>query len=46
LIEIDGGVTYENAKKIIKLGADVLVAGSFVFKSKNPRKTISELKSI
>tara|TARA_B100000530_G_C15874497_1_gene454792 strand:+ start:509 stop:1159 length:651 start_codon:yes stop_codon:yes gene_type:complete len=46
LIEIDGGVTYENAKKIIKLGADVLVAGSFVFKSKNPSKTISELKSI
>ena len=46
LIEIDGGVTYENAKKIIKLGADVLVAGSFVFKSKNPKKTISELKSI
>ena len=46
LIEIDGGVTYENAEKIIKLGADVLVAGSFVFKSKNPRKTISELKSI
>tara|TARA_B100000524_G_scaffold317431_1_gene196440 strand:+ start:565 stop:1215 length:651 start_codon:yes stop_codon:yes gene_type:complete len=46
LIEIDGGVTYENAKKIIKLGADVLVAGSFVFKSKNPRKTISELKSV
>ncbi len=46
LIEIDGGVTNENAKKLIKLGADVLVAGSFVFKSKNPKTTISELKSI
>ena len=46
LIEIDGGVTNENAKKLIKLGADVLVAGSFVFKSNNPKTTISELKSI
>ncbi len=44
LIEIDGGVTSENAKALIKAGADVLVAGSFVFKSDNPSQTIKELK--
>ena len=42
LIEIDGGVTSINAKKLIDTGADVLVAGSFVFKSKNPLETIKE----
>ena len=46
LIEIDGGVTDKNAKKLIKNGADILVAGSFVFNSNNPMKTISNLKSI
>jgi ribulose-phosphate 3-epimerase len=46
LIEIDGGVTTENAKQLVDAGADVLVAGSFVFKSKNPIQTISELKSV
>mgnify|MGYP005747449195 CR=1 FL=1 len=45
-IEIDGGVTASNAKKLTDLGADVLVAGSFVFKSANPSSTISELKQI
>ncbi|NND11076.1 MAG: ribulose-phosphate 3-epimerase, partial [Flavobacteriaceae bacterium] len=40
LIEIDGGVTDNNARKLIDSGADVLVAGSFVFKSKEPIKTI------
>lgn len=44
LIEIDGGVTSKNAKQLIEAGADVLVAGSFVFKSKDPIQTISELK--
>ncbi len=44
LIEIDGGVTSSNAKKLIKAGADVLVAGSFVFKSDDPTATIKELK--
>lgn len=44
LIEIDGGVTSENAKKLVKAGADVLVAGSFIFKSDNPAATIKELK--
>ena len=45
-IEIDGGVNNTNARKLIDSGADVLVAGSFVFKCKNPSKTIKELKSV
>jgi ribulose-phosphate 3-epimerase len=45
-IEIDGGVTLENAKDIIVAGADVLVAGNTVFKSKDPAATISQLKAI
>ncbi|GAB4507327.1 MAG: ribulose-phosphate 3-epimerase [Allomuricauda sp.] len=44
LIEIDGGVNAENAKKLVDHGADVLVAGSFVFKSEDPMATIKELK--
>jgi ribulose-phosphate 3-epimerase len=43
-IEIDGGVTSANAKKLKSAGADILVAGSFVFKSENPSKKIEELK--
>ncbi|MDA0758190.1 MAG: ribulose-phosphate 3-epimerase [Bacteroidetes bacterium] len=46
LIEIDGGVTYDNAKKLVEKGADVLVAGSFVFKSDNPTNTISSLSNL
>ncbi|WP_074408418.1 MULTISPECIES: ribulose-phosphate 3-epimerase [Aquimarina] len=46
LIEIDGGVTNKNAKQLIDAGADVLVAGSFVFKSTDPNQTIKELKEI
>ena len=46
LIEIDGGVTDQNANKLIDCGADVLVAGSFVFKAKNPTETIAELKKL
>jgi ribulose-phosphate 3-epimerase len=46
LIEIDGGVNASNAKKLIDAGADVLVAGSFVFKSENPPNTIKDLKQI
>lgn len=46
LIEIDGGVTDKNAKKLVDAGADVLVAGSFVFKSANPTQTIQNLKTI
>tara|TARA_B110000238_G_scaffold140404_1_gene151484 strand:- start:1407 stop:2057 length:651 start_codon:yes stop_codon:yes gene_type:complete len=45
-IEIDGGVTIKNAKKLLDAGADVLVAGSFIFKSDNPKQRISELKSV
>jgi ribulose-phosphate 3-epimerase len=44
LIEIDGGVTVENAPKLIDAGADVLVAGNTVFSSPDPVKTIQELK--
>jgi ribulose-phosphate 3-epimerase len=45
-IEIDGGVTLENAPDIVKAGADVLVAGNTVFKSKDPKDTIAQLKKI
>ena len=46
LIEIDGGVTLENAAALITAGADVLVAGNTVFKSADPAKTIQQLKLI
>ncbi len=46
LIEIDGGVNAQNAPKLMEAGADVLVAGSFVFKSADPAGTIGELKAI
>ncbi|MGE0560657.1 MAG: ribulose-phosphate 3-epimerase [Flavobacteriales bacterium] len=46
LIEIDGGVTSSNAKKLIDCGANILVAGSFVFNSDNPTETIKNLKNI
>lgn len=45
LIEIDGGVNAHNAGELIKAGADVLVAGSFVFKSNDPMATIADLKN-
>ncbi|MBL3657303.1 ribulose-phosphate 3-epimerase [Fulvivirga sediminis] len=46
LIEIDGGVNEGNARKLINSGADVLVAGSFVFKSEDPKGTILDLKNV
>ena len=46
LIEIDGGVTNKNAKQLVDAGADVLVAGSYVFGAENPIATIADLKSI
>ncbi len=46
LIEIDGGVNLATGKKLLKSGADALVAGSFVFGSEDPEKTISELKKL
>lgn len=44
-IEIDGGVNADNASALLEAGADVLVAGSFVFNSKDPQATIADLKS-
>jgi ribulose-phosphate 3-epimerase len=44
-IEIDGGITVENASSIVEAGADVLVAGTTVFKSANPKETIAQLKA-
>lgn len=46
LIEIDGGVNIDNAPLLLEAGADVLVAGNFVFKSENPIDTIQELKNV
>jgi ribulose-phosphate 3-epimerase len=46
LIEIDGGVDKTNAAKLLKCGADVLVAGNYVFSSKEPLKTIADLKKL
>ena len=46
LIEIDGGVNLETGAKLLKSGADALVAGSFVFRSENPGNTIEALKNL
>jgi ribulose-phosphate 3-epimerase len=46
LIEIDGGVTDKNAIQLVTAGADVLVAGNFVFKAENPTQTIANLKKM
>jgi len=46
LIEVDGGVNGETAVGLLKAGADVLVAGSYVFNSENPTETIRSLKSL
>lgn len=46
LIEIDGGVTNKNAKQLVDAGADVLVAGSYVFGAQDPIATIADLKMI
>ena len=46
LIEVDGGVNMETGLQLVEAGADVLVAGSFVFNSKNPKQTIQELKNL
>jgi len=45
-IEVDGGIDLENARQVIEAGADVLVAGSTVFKSENPKTTIAALKAM
>lgn len=46
LIEIDGGVTNKNATQLVKAGANILVAGSFVFKAENQMETIKDLKTL
>ena len=46
LIEIDGGVTMQNAKQLLDAGADILVAGNFVFSAPDPKSVISQLKSV
>jgi ribulose-phosphate 3-epimerase len=46
IIEIDGGVTNKNARQLVEAGADVLVAGNYVFKAENPTQTIADLKKI
>jgi ribulose-phosphate 3-epimerase len=46
LIEIDGGVNLQNAKLLLEAGANVLVAGNFVFSSPNPKETIKRLKTM
>jgi ribulose-phosphate 3-epimerase len=46
LIEIDGGVDFNNARKLVDCGADVLVAGNTVFGNANPTEAIAQLKSI
>lgn len=46
IIEIDGGVTNKNAVQLVEAGADVLVAGNYVFKADNPTQTISDLKKL
>jgi ribulose-phosphate 3-epimerase len=46
LIEIDGGVDFNNARKLVDCGADVLVAGNTVFGNANPTEAISQLKAI
>jgi ribulose-phosphate 3-epimerase len=46
LIEVDGGVTLENASALVEAGADILVAGSSIFQSKDPKETIRLMKRI
>jgi ribulose-phosphate 3-epimerase len=46
LIEVDGGVTVENARDLVSAGADVLVAGNTVFSSADPKETIKKLKAV
>ncbi|MEG1615506.1 MAG: ribulose-phosphate 3-epimerase [Bacteroidales bacterium] len=45
-IQVDGGVNLETGRKLVEVGADILVAGNYVFKSEDPMKTISALKSL
>jgi len=46
IIEVDGGINEQNAKKVIDAGADILAMGSFLFRQENPNKVIEEIKNI
>lgn len=46
MIEVDGGVNEETGHRLAEAGADILVAGSYIFKSNNPSHTIDLLKSL
>ena len=46
LIQVDGGVNLETGRRLVDAGADVLVAGSFVFSSENPEETIRQLRAL
>ena len=46
IIEVDGGVTNKNAAQLVAAGADVLVAGNYIFKAENPTQTIADLKKL
>ena len=46
LIEVDGGVQEETAPRLVKVGADILVSGSYIFKSKSPEDAIKALKAL
>jgi ribulose-phosphate 3-epimerase len=46
LIEVDGGVNYETGRRLFDAGANILVAGNFIFSSADPKATISKLKNI
>ena len=46
LIQVDGGINMENAPKLVEAGVNVLVAGTFVFRSDDPVGTINKLKSV
>lgn len=46
LIQVDGGVNYDTAKKLFDCGADILVSGNFIFNSENPKEVICRLKNV
>lgn len=46
LIEVDGGVTEDNCAKVAEAGADIIVAGSAVFRSDDPRRTVNKIKGV
>ena len=45
-IQVDGGVNVKNAEELVKNGAEILVAGNYIFKSNNPHERINSLKKI